>query len=177
MPATRLEDNPPQLFGGEEIVDLATGAAAWFLIRTQHNHEKAFAWQLLEWGVPFYLPMTVQRDKSRHRRLLPLLPRYLFAAPMQGQEIKRSKHLCGAAMVSEDWMLVRDLAEIKSGIESGTIKTMYDLKPGQLARITDGALRGIEGRIERIDERHEIAFLVINNKEIKIPLSRLEPAA
>jgi hypothetical protein len=179
MSSFRADDNPPSIWPGDEIADLAASGGIWFLIQTNHNREKKAAWELLEKGVGFYIPLVKHRDEHRNTRLIPLWPRYIFAVlPMGVCTDLRSKHIWKAEAIAEDWLVVKQLSYLKTKIDSGEIKCLSDLEPGDHCRITDGPWKGYEADIDRIDHRREIAFLtrLMGNSEAEIPLKFVEAA-
>lgn len=182
MPSYRVTDNPPSLFPGSDIADLVASAPTWWLVSTAHNREKKVAWHFLEAGIPYFLPMVERRDEWRRRNLFPLFPGYLFAAPPPGCDIRSPiesgtrQNLFIAEIVHEEWILVKELADIQTGIESGRIKSLDDLEPGQLARVIGGAFLGVEGTVDRIDRRRGLAFITANGKQVEVAIAEVEAA-
>ena len=184
MPSYDLEDNPPSIWPeGSEIADLAATTPVWIVIESLYNCEKRMAFELCERRIPYYFPLTKQRDNWRRLTLQALFPRFMFAAVPVGTDLRfdherkrPSKYLWRADVAHEDWILVRELHDIKTGIESGRINSIDDLAPGQLGRVIGGAFRGLEGMIERVDHRRGLAFLTVNGKQHEVAITVVEAA-
>lgn len=184
MPSYKLDENPPAIWPeGSEIADLAATTPIWIVIESHYNCEKKMAFELCERRIPYYLPLVKKRDDWRRLTFLPLFPRFLFAAVPVGTDLRfdderkrPARYLSRTDVAREDWILVRELHDIKTGIESGRIKSLDDLAPGQLARVIGGSFRGIEATIDRIDRRRGLAFLNGPNREIEVALAEIEAA-
>lgn len=142
-------------------------APQWFAAYTQPNHEKAVARQLTERAIPHYLPLyeSVRQWKDRKTRLeMPLFPGYVFVQMHIQNRLKVIQvssviRLVGfgaepAAIPEAELAAIRTCLDHNSRIEPHPV-----LQVGQRARITRGALAGIEGILQR---RKGIARLVLS---------------
>ena len=76
----KLADNPPTLHPAT-IASLRALPRTWAVAHTKARNEKAFAWDLVNRDIPYFLPMMqrVRFSGGRRRRvLLPLFPSYVF---------------------------------------------------------------------------------------------------
>src|ERR1700722_8274078 len=77
----KLADNPPMRPSYVETIGDLPGT--WWVARTKSRFEKAFAWDLLDRGIPYFLPMVenIAIYHGRRRKVMaPLFPGYVFIA-------------------------------------------------------------------------------------------------
>jgi transcription antitermination factor NusG len=136
----------------------------WYAIRTKSRHEKVVGRQLQMDGLEYYLPMIQQsRQWSDRTKLidLPLFPGYVFVRlpnfPSKRLQILRNAGVIGfvgnergAASIPD-----QELSSVRLLLANGISYASHRyLKVGQRIRVTDGALRGLEGILVRIGNKN-----------------------
>ena len=148
-----LDKNPPVTFPP----DLRFGESThtWWVAQTRSRHEKALAFDLIMWEIPFFLPMVERTHcvgRRRFRALLPLFPGYLFFSGDGDAQwhALATKHVVNTISVIDQQRLVDELTQIESALAARTPMDPYPyLKEGRLCQVRSGALRGIRGRVIR----------------------------
>lgn len=144
-----LHENPPIAYPQDSCLDEITGR--WWVAHTRANHEKALAFDLLERGIAYFLPMVEKTRLIRRRRfrsLSPIFPGYLFfagddEARYQALNTHRIAH---ALDVADQQRLIEELSQIERALASRTRLDPFPyLKKGKRCRIRSGPLQGIEG--------------------------------
>ena len=148
-----IHKNPPTIYPQhasiEDIPD------QWWVAHTRARHEKALAFDLLGWEVPFFLPMvekTIDIRGRRFRSMLPLFPGYLFFG---GNDDTRyfaltTSHVANVLPVPDQERLVHELVHIESALVArAKLDPFPYLKKGCLCRVRAGPLRGAEGIVVR----------------------------
>jgi len=144
--------------------------ANWFAVQTFSRHEKTVASQLAQDGVETMLPLTRQERKWSDRKKIldfPLFPGYVFVKlsdfATERFRILRKNGVSGfvggnhgAFPIPEDEIRnVRLLTQNKIPANSHSY-----LRVGQRVRIRDGALRGLEGILERVANDHSLILSI-----------------
>ena len=175
-------DNPPVLTpAASSIADLE---GRWWVAHTRARCEKAFAWDLLNHGIGYFLPLvertTISGGKRRHV-LMPLFPSYVFFCGSDEDRYKAmtTNRLCQTLEVCDQSGLVEDLAAIEKALSN---KAELDLYPfavqGRRCRIRGGPFQGIEGVVVH---RKAVARLVLEvgflgqGASLEIDADLLEP--
>lgn len=161
-------------------------APQWFAAYTQPNHEKTIARQLTERAISHYLPLyeSVRQWKDRKVRLeMPLFPGYVFVRiciqkRLSVIQVPSIIRLVGfgsepAAIPEPELAAIRTCLDHNCRMEPHRL-----LQVGQRARVTRGALAGIEGILLR---RKGIARLVLSvglimrAVAVEVEISDVEP--
>ena len=151
----KLSDNPPMLHPAVGSLRELTGQ--WWVAHTKARNEKAFAWDLADRGVAYYLPMVPRLTFSggrKRRGLQPLFPSYVFVVgPDESRDVAlRTNRLCNMIEVDDQPKLIDELSSIERVLSQGF---HVDLCPfaqiGQSVQIARGPFRGIIGRVIRRD--------------------------
>ena len=161
------------LKASEEVPMLPPGVSSaaelpgrWWVGHTKSRFEKAFARDLLERGIVFFLPQVerVRVFGGRKRRiLLPLFPSYVFFCGDEESRVTamRTNRLCRTIDVSEQDKLVSECSAIEQALAGGAgLDPWPGLSLGRRCRVTAGPLRGIEGTVIRKDGRTRIVLQV-----------------
>jgi hypothetical protein len=160
----KVSDNPPMLPPtAQNLRDLS---GQWWVAHTRARFEKAFAWDLLERGIGFFLPMvervTVSGGKKR-RVFMPLFSSYVFlcGTAEQRQEALRTNRLCQTIEVADQEGLVCELTSIECAIRANMHLSPYpQAAVGQRCRIIAGALTGLEGVVIQQARRARVVLEV-----------------
>ncbi len=158
----RVAENPPMV--PFDVETLTTFVGTWWVAHTKSRFEKVFAWDLVERGIGYFLPMVWRAKISggrKRRFLLPLFPSYVFFC---GDDEDRytamtTKRLCQAIKVVDQNDLVTEMAAIERALNGKATLDPYPFAAvGRRCRITSGALRGIEGVVV---QRNKLARIVL----------------
>ena len=179
----KFSDNPPIVSPSTSAV--TDFAGRWWVAHTKARNEKAFAWDLVNRGIGYFLPLvervTVSGGKKR-RGMMPLFPSYVFFC---GDDVARynamtTNRLCQTLEVVDQQGLVSDLSAIERVLAG---KAELDLYPyaatGRRCRITRGPFKDLEGVVI---QRKTTARLVLEvamlgqGASLEIDADLLEPA-
>lgn len=146
-----------------EMVD-EPSAKRWWTVYTKARQEKAFARQLVQLTVAFYLPLVPKDHLIRGRRVkshIPLFTGYVF---VYGTEDDRrtcltTNRVSSILPVEDQVRLSADLRRVAVLIESGAPLTVEKrLEAGSAVRIKSGPMQGLDGTV--IKRRGETRLLV-----------------
>src|SRR5215207_7360579 len=117
----KLSENPPMLSPG--IGSLVDISGTWWVAHTKARCEKAFALDLLDREIGFFLPMLerVRIISGKKRRvLLPLFPSYVFFCgdTEQRQRALLTDRLCATIDVRDQQKLIDELSAIQRLLEA-----------------------------------------------------------
>jgi transcriptional antiterminator RfaH len=147
----KLSENPPIRLPSLTSVVEATGE--WWVAHTKARFEKAFAWDLLDRGIPYLLPMIPKLSvwKGRRRQsLVPLFSSYVFfcGGPDERYRALATNRICQVIPVREREQFLAELTAVERAIENGAPLSFYPhLAVGRRCRIARGPLRGLEGTV------------------------------
>jgi transcription termination/antitermination protein NusG len=145
-----IHENPPVAHPEGSIADVS---ATWWVAHTRSHHEKALAFHLLGWEIPYFLPMAEKTTIIRGRRfrvMMPLFPGYLFFAGDAEARYKAltTSHIANVIPVADQNRLVAELSQIQQALGSRVGLDPYPyLRKGAECVIRSGPLRGIRGVI------------------------------
>jgi transcription termination/antitermination protein NusG len=153
-----------QLADHERVVIPEVQSAPWFAIRVRPNYEKPVAAALRGKGFQEFLPLIrSKRQWSDRVKImdLPLFPGYLFCRLNLDSRLPLMTtpgflYLVGVGKNPEpvdDAEIEGIQAVLRSGL---TITPWPNLVVGQRVRLKQGPLRGLEGVLTRIANRHRI---------------------
>lgn len=135
-------------------LDPFESASAWRAAYCRPRQEKALAWELVQKGISYFLPMVERQTTSggrRRRNLYPLFPSYLFVACGEAERLSALKTDRIVKFIevdaSEQPRLRRELASLQTAVRScpGSLEMHPRLVPGARVRIKAGALKNVEG--------------------------------
>jgi transcription antitermination factor NusG len=159
----RLSDNPPIL--SPWIESIGSLAGIWWVAHTKARFEKVFAWDMMNRGVGYFLPMRekVMFSGGRKRRLMmPLFTSYVFFCGCEKDryEAMATNRLCQTIEVVDQHGLIGELEQIERALVSHVIVDHYPSLPvGNRCRIISGPMLGTEGVI--IERRDNQARMVL----------------
>jgi transcription antitermination factor NusG len=145
----KVSENPPMVWPEEKSISDFTGT--WWVAHTKARNEKALAWQLVNKGVAYFLPMHWKIKKSRGRTLrslLPLFSSYLFFCGQENDrlDVLKTNRVAAILPVRDPAQLVRELQPIETMLRLGKPVIPHEyIKIGQKCRVTAGPLTGTEG--------------------------------
>jgi transcription antitermination factor NusG len=179
----KLADNPP--IRPASIGSVADLDGDWWVAHTKARNEKAFAWDLHEKDIPWFIPMlqkvTFSGGRKRHG-LVPLFTSYVFfnGTAVDRQTALSTKRLCQAIQVINRTQFVNELVALERAIESNmTLDTAPFAAVGKRCRVTAGPLEGIEGIVTKRDGVTRL-FLQVSmlgaGSSLEISPDLLEPA-
>ncbi len=157
------KENPPRLPPGIPSIDAIEGP--WWVGHTRSRAEKAFAWDLIQKGIPYYLPMVekVRYSGGRKRRvLLPLFTGYVFfAGDADGRyEAMTTNKLCRTIPVEEPELLVHQLMQVERAIAGrGDLDLYPHAVQGKRCRVTSGPFKGMEGVV--VERKRNTSVVVL----------------
>ena len=144
----KIEENPPIAY---PELPLEQFEGPWRVAHTKSRNEKALAWQLNRWGIPYFLPLiphTYRRNGRKFQSMLPLFSGYVFFC---GDDEKRYQTLTTNRVsqiieVIDQNGLLRELNQINRALNSGLPVDPHPyLKEGTRCRVKAGPLMGFEG--------------------------------
>ena len=179
----KLADNPEILYPA--VGDLALIDATWWVAHTKSRCEKAFANDLADREIPYFLPMVEQISFSggrKRRGIMPLFPSYVFFA---GDEHTRHEalltdRLCMVIPARNQKQLIDELSSLHQVIANGMTIDPYPFAAvGRRCRVARGPLEGIEGLIIHRDSSAPRLVLQVSmlgqGASVEIEPGMLEP--
>ena len=125
----------------------------WWVAHTLPRQEKAFARQLYDVELPYYLPCDRRRTKVRNKVVIshvPLFSGYVFVRAAEEERIKmlNTNRLAGLLDVRDQDRLWEDLRRVRRVLDLGRPVTMEQrLAPGTTVTIRTGPLMGMTGTV------------------------------
>lgn len=159
----KASENPPMLAPWADAVGVLQGR--WWVAQTKARAEKAAAWDLLNRGVGYFLPLIerVTLSGGRKRRvMMPLFPSYIFVC---GHEEDRytamtTNRFSNVLPVADQDSLRRELVSLSKALAGKAVLDPYPFAAkGARCRVTAGPFQGLEGVVIR---RRRIARLVLH---------------
>ena len=144
-----LQENPPIMPEGATSPDQLVGD--WWVAHTKSRFEKAFAWDLIEQKIGYFLPMSPRTSFSGGRKrkgMVPLFPSYVFfcgdaEASVQAMQTNR---LCNVLRVPNQEVLLSELRQIHRLLTQGEVLEVYSMPAiGTRCRVKAGPLEGVVG--------------------------------
>lgn len=138
------EETPIQLFAGH-----------WWVAHTKSRNEKALAHDLIRRNINYFLPMSWKIRSHRGRKirsLLPLFSGYLFFCGEENErlEVLRTNRVANIISVKDQQKLLDEMLKIEQAIQTGAPLSPHQyIKKGQICRVTEGPLAGLEGIVVR----------------------------
>ena len=158
----KMSDNPPIL--SPEYNSVSEMGGRWWVAHTKARFEKSFAWDLLQEGVAYFLPMVerVRISGGRKRRaMMPLFSSYVFfCGDDEDRYTAMTTHrLCQTLEVPDQPGLVADLAAIEKALAGKAVLDPYPhAAVGLRCRVAAGPFRGVEGVVIH---RNQMAKIVL----------------
>jgi len=179
----KLSENPAILT--PQVQSLTELVGTWWVAYTKPRFEKAFARDMLSYGIGYFLPMRekiIFSGGRKRRVMIPLFTSYVFFC---GDEKDRytaltTNRLCQTIEVVDQDGLIQELSRIEKALLSKAIIDNYPRLPvGSYCRIISGPMMGIEGVvIERKDTQARMVLEVTilgQGAVVEIDADLLEP--
>ena len=154
----KLSENPAILT--PQVESLTELHGTWWVAHTKPRFEKAFAWDMISYGIGYFLPMrekVIFSGGRKRRVMIPLFTSYVFIC---GTELDRytaltTNRLCQTIEVFDQEGLISELAAIEKALLNKAVLDIYPHLPiGNRCRITSGPMMGTEGVVvERKDAK------------------------
>jgi hypothetical protein len=150
----------------EAIESLDDLSGDWWVAHTKARNEKAFAWNLHEFRIPYFLPMlqgTAIWGGRKRTILKPLFASYVFFC---GGEESRSRgmatgRLCQTIRVRQRDQFITELEYVRRALATDNELTFHPHAAlGKRCRVKRGPLVGIEGVVIAASERCRIMLQV-----------------
>ena len=151
----KFAENPPLLYPHESTVRQMAGR--WWVAHTKARAEKAFAWDLLNNDIAYFLPMieriTISGGRKR-RGMMPLFTSYVFFCGSQDQRLDAllTQRLCQVIEVTDQAQLIEELSTLEHAINGRATFNPYPFAAvGRRCRVTRGPFEGIAGTVIQRD--------------------------
>jgi transcriptional antiterminator RfaH len=178
-----LTDNPPIRPPAIESVEQMSGT--WWVAHTKSRCEKRLAWDLMQRGVNYFLPLAerVRITRGRkHKVLMPLFTSYVFICgdDHDRAEALATNRVCQTLEVPDQALMARELAAIDRALQTGADLEPYPFAAvGEMCRVTAGPFCGFEGTVIQVRDGLRMV-LEINalgqGASLEIEADLLEPA-
>ncbi|MCF7959096.1 MAG: hypothetical protein K9M57_11670 [Phycisphaerae bacterium] len=149
----KISENPPVLYP-EQCFD-QDHEGQWFVAHTKSRNEKALAWNLQKWEIPYFLPLREQVSRRKGRvlkSLLPIFSGYVFFCADEEQRYRAltTNRIAQVINVIDQDKFVREIATVFQAIASGSpIDPHPRLQTGERCRVVAGIMMGAEGIVIR----------------------------
>lgn len=141
----------------------------WYAAYTHSRAEKKVAEELSEAGIEHYLPLvlTIRQWSDRKKKVrVPLIRSYVFVHITRKEHMSvlltpgvvKILHFCGKPVPIPDWQ-IRNL-KILLGTEVPISTELQDFKKGKDVHITEGALKGLRGKILEVKGIHKLVISI-----------------
>jgi transcription antitermination factor NusG len=143
-------------------------APSWFAVFTTPRHEKAIAQHCSQRQIEVFLPIYREskqwKNRSRVTLELPLFPNYLFVR-IERKERFRVLNVPGVISIlgaGTDPLPVADgyIASLREGVLANKILPYSRMEVGDLVRIVNGAMTGMEGTLIRIKNEMRVVIRI-----------------
>src|SRR5690242_9553200 len=142
----------------------------WYVIRTKPQQERMAEFHLRQLTVETFLPLLKSRKRIRRQEktvVEPLFPRYLFARLDLMSHYRAVNFARGVVNIVEFGSSPAEVSDslierIKSRMDDGYVTPNADrFRKGQVVRITDGPLAGLEAIfVKELKEQHRVLLLL-----------------
>ncbi len=155
----------------------------WLVAHTRARAEK----QLVKWAVREGFAMELPQYRTTHRYrgktvdfTKPLFPGYVFfrETGSVASKIAQSRHVARILVPPDPMEFDRQLREILAAVEAGLdVRPASNVVEGSRVAITDGPLRGMEGRVEKRDGPFDVILrldFIGQAAAVRVPASEVE---
>ena len=159
----KLSENPAII--SPEVDSLTELNGTWWVAYTKARFEKVFAWDMINHGIGYFLPMREKISFSGNRKrrtMLPLFTSYVFLCGSDDDRYTAmtTNRLCQIIEVTDQDTLIKELLNIEKALLNKAVIDNYPcLAIGSGCRVISGSMMGIEGVI--IEKNNVKARMVI----------------
>ena len=159
----KLSENPAILT--PEVESLTELSGTWWVAHTKARFEKAFAWDMLSYGIGYFLPMrekVIFSGGRKRRVMIPLFTSYVFFCGTEKDRYTAltTNCLCQTMEVFDQEDLICELTAIEKALLSKADLDMYPHLPvGSRSRVISGPMMGTEGVV--IERKNAKARMVL----------------
>jgi transcriptional antiterminator RfaH len=150
----------------------------WYALNTKANHEKLVAQQIERIGIECFLPLLEEQRVIRYPSKLviaPLFPGYLFVRANLMEHYRvlaytrgvRKIVTFGSSPAVVDSMIIDAIKAKMSNVRASSIQQSRETESGQLVRITDGPLAGLDAVFMRKMSGGQRAMLLLRTLVIQ----------
>jgi transcription antitermination factor NusG len=158
MPAIKFENNPPSRYPDIPITESKN---TWWIAKVKSRQEKAFANDLIERSIEYYLPYFTQISKrtdcnSLKKTLTPLFPSYVpFSCEKEPWSLLQLNRISTIIPVKAQIKFKLELNQIYEAVQKKiTVTPMLeaDLETGMEVKVVQGPLTGFTGEVINVRE-------------------------
>lgn len=159
----KLSENPAILT--PEVESLTELGGTWWVAHTKARFEKAFAWDMISYGIGYFLPMrekVIFSGGRKRRVMIPLFTSYVFFCGTEKDRYTAltTNRLCQTIEVFDQEDMISELAAIEKALLSKADLDIYPHLPiGSRCRIISGPMMGTEGVV--IERKNAKARMVL----------------
>jgi len=150
----RVNENPPARYPDR---DFSESTKPWWVVKLKPRQEKACAFDFIEEGIEYYLPLytkvTRRRDNNKPRKsILPLFPGYICFTADRSHDVYSSKRMVRLIEIQNQKKFIRELSQIRQILENNLpIQPLNEsFSPGEEVLVKYGPLKGITGTIQTV---------------------------
>ncbi len=167
MSITAQRNTPQVRFPERSILE---SEDSWWIAKVKPRQEKAFAFDLLNSRIEYYLPLytkSVRRKDTGKRRksILPLFPSYVPFSSSTAFEVITNKRVVNLIEVRSQNRFKRELQQIYTSYELGlTVEPVSNKNSvciGDSVEITAGSLKGINGKVMKKNSENRVVLSVV----------------
>jgi transcription antitermination factor NusG len=142
------KQNPPILYPEVSSIDSIDGR--WWVAHTKSRFEKAFAWDLIERKIGYFLPLVRRvhwRGGAKRTFHVPLFTSYVFfyGSRQERADALGTDRLWRVIDVADQSNLVREMSHLHIALTaSGSIERCR-MRRGQKCRVNGGPMQGFSG--------------------------------
>lgn len=166
MPILSQKDNPPSCFLNSSIL---MSEGTWWVAKLRPQQEKVFAYDLLERQIEYYLPLytkvTKRSDGKNRKSLIVLFPSYVPFISENPYPLLTTKRVVTILPVTAQSRFKKQLNQIyminESNVQMSPV-TSNEFTIGEVVNVVSGPLKGITGRVAKIQNMYSILITVDN---------------
>lgn len=168
----------------EDSLTLAPEGWEWVIAHVRPRCEKKLQAHCERIGHPVYLPLRkkAHRYGARLREFWsPLFPGYVFCVvpSMDRSSLRQNEYVANVLPVVEPESLLIQLRQIRQALAADNlVDVMPYLEKGRAVRVTGGALKGIEGIVEKIGAKTKVVInieLIRRSVFVEVDSMYIEP--
>lgn len=141
----------------------------WYAVKCKPRHESIVSTNLDRAGIPIFFPQIRDSRKVREKLVWsfgPLFPGYLFAkfdVKFEYRIVKYARGVHGIVSFGANPAVVdEDLIQaIQERLDDGSVNLVKPFRTGQIVKIKDGPLHGMEAIFERHTPPYQRAVLLL----------------